>query len=116
MILKKFGIEVRKFGTRDSLYNEVDAVLSESGIGKGEVNGEMQVGGVAHGLQRMFQIERYFDVCTIRSCANLCQVTISQERLNLYSSVHCMSWSEMLPDFRKRLIAMVLDDFREVLK
>jgi hypothetical protein len=30
-------------------------------------------------------------------------------------AAHCIEWSEMLPDYRQMLVAMVLDDFRTVL-
>lgn len=30
-------------------------------------------------------------------------------------ALHCMHWNEMLPDFRKTIVAMILDDFRAIL-
>jgi hypothetical protein len=98
----------------ESLYKEVDLVLKKFEIGV-SVSQSVQTQTVAHALQKMFCSETHFDVCTIRSCAELCQIVIPKERMAVYSSIHCMRWSEMLPDYRQMIIAMVLDDFRSIL-
>ena len=113
--MQKFGIEIRKAGTRSGLYADVDKVLSEIGIGNGGVSKVMQVQTVAHSLQNMLKSERHFDVCTIRNCASICNLCIPVERMDIYRAAHCMNWSEMLPEYRMALTAMVLDDFRTIL-
>lgn len=114
MILQKLGIEVRKIGDVNSLYNEVDLILKKFDIQQG-ISASIQIQTVAHALQKMFDVEKYFDICIIRSCAELCNIVISKERLNVYQSIHCMHWNEMLPDYRQAIMAMVLDDFRLIL-
>ena len=79
------------------------------------VNSQVQSATIAHSLQRMLKTERYFDVCTVRNCASVAQISIPAERMAIYQSIHCMSWSEMLPDYRQAIVAMVLDDFRSIL-
>ena len=53
--MQKFGIEIRKAGTRSGLYADVDKVLSEIGMGNGGVSKVMQVQTVAHSLQNMLK-------------------------------------------------------------
>jgi len=36
--MQKFGIEIRKAGTRSGLYSDIDRVLSEIGMGNGGVS------------------------------------------------------------------------------
>lgn len=115
MQLQKFGIEIRKIGNVKNLYKDVDLVLQKAQLRSNEVNGAVQALTVAHALQKMLQVERHFDVCTIRNCAEMCQICIAKERMQVYQSIHCHSWNEMLPEYRETIIAMVLDDFRPVL-
>jgi hypothetical protein len=115
MRIQKLGLEIRKIGNLDNLYRDVDLVLSKYQIKSGEINANVQVNAVAHSLQKMFKTENYFSVCCIRDCASLCQINISAERMRVYQTQHCVSWSEMTDDFRQMLVAMVLDDFRCVL-
>lgn len=111
--MKAFGIEIRKYGSVASLYQEVDKSLGS--LKPGEVDKQTQIMTVAHALQKMISIQNYFSVSTVRDCAEVCQIVISKERLSVYSSIHCMNWNEMLPEYRQRIVAMVLDDFITVL-
>lgn len=113
--MQKFGIEIRRSGTLNGLYKDVDSVLSNSGMANGNVSDLAKIQTVAHSLQRMLKADRYFDVCTIRNCISVCQICISEERMNIYQSIHCMHWNEMEPEYRLLITAMVLDDFRSVL-
>lgn len=113
--MQKFGIEIRKIGDTSNLYNDVDTVLSKFGMKTREVSDFAKIQTVAHSLQKMLKVDNYFNVCTIDNCANVCQVCISEDRKNIYRAAHCMNWSDMLPDYRQLIVAMVLDDFRCVL-
>ena len=113
--MQKFGIEIRKVGDTKNLYNDVDIVLKRFGMQTRPVSNEAKVQTVAHALQRMLKSERHFSVCTVRDCAAVCQICIPEERMEIYRAVHCMDYSEMLPDYRQMLVAMLLDDFRTVL-
>jgi hypothetical protein len=115
MKMQKLGIEIRKIGSIENLYNDVDVILKSHNVPNGSISADMQVATVAHALQSMMQVERHFSICTIRDCAELCQVCVPEERMKVYRSIHCMKWAEMLPDYRQSIIAMVLDDFRIVL-
>lgn len=112
-----FGLELRKKNSVNikSLYNDVDKVLRAYNIPQGSVSQETQISTVAHALQKMISTQNYFDVCTIERCAKICQIVIPVERQRVYSAIHCMHWSEMTEDYRKSIVAMVLDDFRTVL-
>lgn len=107
--MKAFGIEIRKQGKVYELYNDVDLVLKQSKFI------QVQRLTVAHALQRMFQVDRYLDICCIKECCKVCSVFIPSERMDIYSTLHCVHWNEMLPEFRQTVIAMLLDDFKEVL-
>jgi hypothetical protein len=113
--MQKFGIEIRKIGNITNLYKDVDVVLGKYGMTSQTVSDEAKISTVAHSLQKMLQADKWFDVCTIDSCAKVCQICIPKERQNIYRAAHCVHWSEMLPDYRQMLVAMVLDDFRTVL-
>lgn len=115
MQIQKLGLEIRKIGSLDSLYKEVDLVLSNNKINSNEINANAQSAAVAHSLQKMISSERYFDICTVKNCAELCQICISDERMKFYRTQHCIYWNEMNTDFRQLIIAMILDDFRFVL-
>lgn len=118
--MKAFGLELRKTSgiNARSLYADVNRVLSESGIADGGVSAALQQQTVAHSLQKMMNPDGgsgYFNVCVVKSCASLCGIVIPRSRAEVYSSIHCMNWNEMLPDFRATIYAMLLDDFRAVL-
>jgi len=113
--MQKFGIEIRKIGDVKALFADVDLVLKKFNMNPQSVSDEAKASTVAHALQKMLKVESHFSVCTITNCANICQVCISKERLDLYHAAHCISWNEMLPDYRQCLVAMILDDFRTVL-
>lgn len=114
-MLNKLGFEIRKIGSLDNLYQDVDRVLSNFRVDNGQINISVQVNAVAHSLQKMISSQNYFDVCTIRNCAELCGLVIPADRMKVYQTQHCIHWSEMTTDFRQLLVAMVLDDFRSVL-
>ncbi len=115
MKIQKSGLEIRKSGSLNNLYKDVDMVLNNYGIKTGEINVNVQVNATAHSLQKMLNTESHFSVCCIRECASLCQIVISNERMKLYQTQHCVYWKEMTSEFRQMLVAMVLDDFRCVL-
>jgi hypothetical protein len=113
--MKSFGFEIRKAGSINSLYEDVDKILEGSGLDKSDVTIDIQIQAVAHTLHKMLKPNTHFSICTIDKCVEISQVVISKERYDVYSSIHCMSWSEMEESFRQNIIAMVLDDFRSVL-
>jgi len=115
MQFQKFGLELRRIGNVDNLYADVDRTLNACNVSPNSVSMKAQIQTVAHALQQMFKVNKHFSVCTIRNCASLCQICVSKERMDLYSSIHCMDWNEMLPEYRNMVVAMVLDDFRAVL-
>lgn len=115
MQLQKLGLEIRKIGNLNNLYNDVDLVLSNYKAPEQSVNRPIQAATVAHSLQKMLKTESHFSVCTIEKCAALCQICIAKERMQVYNAIHCVNWNEMLPDYRQLIVAMVLDDFRSVL-
>ena len=105
-----FGLEIRKAGDINTLYENVDSVLSKINMD------DMKKLSVAHALQKMLSTERHFNICAIRDCAKVTQTIIDDERMRIYQTQHCINWNEMLPEFRQNLVAMVLDDFRHVLR
>jgi hypothetical protein len=115
MLIKKLGLEIRKVGSTPELYRDVDIVLAKHNVPTGGVSAEVQIGTVAHSLHKMLSTKGYFDICTVRSCADLTGLHISSERMDMYRAIHCMSWNDMEPDYRQLVMAMVLDDFRPVL-
>ncbi len=113
--MQKFGIEIRKVGSTAGLYNEVDNILGKAGITRGSIGNLIKIKAVAHALQEMLKTENHFSICTIDRCIEITQICIPKERYQIYHSIHCMNWNEMLQDFRQMIVAMILDDFRTVL-
>lgn len=109
-----FGIELRRKGNVTNLYADIGLVLEKAGVRGNNVSSEVQSASVAHSLQRMLN-SNYFDVCTIRNCAELTGLIIPKERFNVYQTQHCVYYNEMLPEYKQILLAMVLDDFKDVL-
>lgn len=115
MQIQKFGLEIRKIGNTQNLYSDVDLILRKYEVPVTGINMTVQQQATAHALQHMLQVDRWCDVCAIKECAKLCQICISDERMAVYSTQHCIHWNNMLPEFRQLLVAMILDDFRCVL-
>ena len=114
MRFNKFGLELRKIGDTKNLYQDVDRVLDNFSITKTDVGDTVKYQSVAHSLHKMLKPNATFYITTVKDAANLCGICIPDERLSVYRSIHCMSWSEMTEAFSKMIIAMVLDDFREI--
>lgn len=113
--MKKFGIEIRKANSLPNLYADVERTLQNAGIPRGEVTSQVQTSTVAHALQRMLKPQQHFSICTIDECIKVCSVVVPKERYEVYHAHHCMHWNEMEEAHREVLIAMLLDDFRDVL-
>jgi len=109
-----FGLELRRKNNIANLYADIDGVLSKNGVKGSIVPEEVQSMAVAHGLQKMLGSD-YFSICSIDQCAKVVGLSIPAERYRIYHANHCVHYSEMLPEFRAVLVAMVLDDFRHVL-
>ena len=97
MILKKMGLEIRKFGDSKSLLAEVDSVLNKAV--------DIQEMTVAHGLHKMLKPDGHLDVCFIREAQKILSVIIPEERMNIYHVLHCMNWNEMEADYRQTIHA-----------
>lgn len=110
------GIEIRRTGQLDNLYRDVDLVLSKLSNNEipGSVPREMAIAAAAHSLQNMLNVDSYLDVIAIKQAAAVCGIVIPYERIEFYRTLHCIHWNKMLPEFRQGLIAMILDDFRQV--
>lgn len=115
MQLQKLGLEIRKIGSLQNLYQDVDRMLKNYKIPINSVNIPIQTLTVAHSLQKMLNVEKYLCVSTLKNNAQLVQICIPEERMLVYQSIHCMYWNEMTPDYRQMVVAMILDDFRSVL-
>lgn len=109
-----FGLELRRKNNITNLFSDVKDVLKKAGIEGGVVPAHFQSASVAHSLQNMLN-GNYFDICTVNNCAEMIGLVIPKERLNVYQTQHCVHWSEMLPEYRQALVAMVLDDFSSIL-
>jgi hypothetical protein len=113
--MKAFGLEIRKSNSLPSLYNDVDSILAAAGVRRGEVTEDIERQTVAHSLQNMMAPDKWLCICDIDKCIKVCGLFISQERYKIYSALHCVHWKNMEPSYRTLVMAMLLDDFREVL-
>jgi len=115
MILKPFGLELRRIDSPRELFITVNSVLKKYDIPSKGVNATVQSAAIGHALHKMINSDSHFSVCMITQSASISKVVICKERMDIYSSIHCMNWSEMDKDFRQNIVAMILDDFSEVL-
>lgn len=111
------GLEIRKINKIDfnSLYRDVDTVLQKANITKLSVGNDIKKQTLLHGMNKMFQPSGFLDICDIRKWSEMLGVCIQKERVEIYSSLHCIHWNDMEEDYRKNIIAMIFDDFRAVL-
>ena len=110
-----FGLELRRKGNLNNIFSDVDAVLKANGVVRNtHFPPDVVRLSVSQSLQTMFQ-KQYFDICAVKACADTAQMHIEKQREDFYRSLHCVSWGEMLPETKSLLVAMVLDDFRDVL-
>ena len=110
-----FGIEIRKSGNIKNIYRDVDTILDQHSVERGEITHSIKVQSVAHALHDMIKPDKWLNVCVIDNCIKVSGICVSKKRYDVYSANHCISWNEMAPDYRELLIAMILDDFRELL-
>lgn len=97
------------------MFDDVDRVLRQYGMEEEPVSRKVRVKTVAHALNRMMKMDKWMDVTTIKSSAEICNICIPKERMRIYKTIHCVHWNEMEKEYRTMIIAMVLDDFREIL-
>jgi len=109
-----FSLQIHKKGDFNAFYKGVDSILNKNGLVSGEVNRDIAKQSVAHALQNMIKHKRWFDICTIRSACEVACIRLSSKREAVYSAAHCINWGDMTNDYKQCLIAMVMDDFREL--
>ena len=109
MKVKSLGLELRKIDNVTSLYKDVDIVLSQTPAT------EIARQTIAHSLNKMTKSSNHFSVCTIDNCAKIANICIPREHKDIYNAVHCVHWDEMTDEYRKILVAMILNDFRIIL-
>jgi len=102
-----FGLEIRKLN-KESLFADVDRVLSK------DYNVEKET--LVHALQKMLKSNGTFYVSTITECAVICNIIIPEKELQIYRAIHCIKWSAMEEDYRTYIVAMVLNNFKSVLR
>lgn len=115
MTERKIGIEITNKSESKKLFEQADILLDKNNIPPNGITREIQAQTVAHALQKMIRNDVYFSVTTLEKCANVCGIIISKERMNVYDTIHCMNWNEMIPEYRLMIISMILDEFRGIL-
>ena len=113
--MKMLGLDIRKSSNVKTLYETVDLKLAQIGCSNGESSANIKIQTVQHKLTDMFKASKHFNICAIKDLQEITNVHISSERNQIYRAAHCISWSDMTPEYRDSIIAMVLDDFRDVL-
>lgn len=108
-MLQKLGLEIRKIGSIEDMYREVDLVISK-------LPNNFLSQTIAHGLQEMFQPSKHLSVCFIKQAAEATGIIIPRDHIQTYEMLHCISWSAMEANYRAQVMALILDDFRPILK
>ena len=54
----------------------------------------------------------YFSVCAVTELAKSNQVIIDSEHMNLFRTLHCVNWSDIHPDTREYVTALLVDYFK----
>jgi len=63
-------------------------------------------------LKNISERNDYFSVSYINRLAKLQGVHISKERMDMFDSLHCVSYSDMTQETREYLMACIVDSFR----
>lgn len=71
---------------------------------------EFKVEAIRVSLKNMFK-KGWFDVCTLDKCLAIANIPIPDEEREVFSALHCISYSEMQPDFRTQLFEKILGLF-----
>ena len=58
-------------------------------------------------LRDMFK-SSHFSICTIDKCIKILGIIPPQSDRDTLSALHCIRWSEMMPQFRERVMEKVL--------
>lgn len=61
---------------------------------------------------KRFSTGTFFDVCTVRELAKLNGVIIDTEHMELFSTLHCVHWSDIHPQTREYVQALLIDYFK----
>lgn len=101
------NFQIRKIGTMEDLYKEVDIVLGNAK--------DIETKVLACGLKNMFAPNKHLDVCFIRQASELFGIHIDKKRMLIYGQLHCIDWSAMEEDVRSTVMSLILDDFRTIL-
>lgn len=111
------GLEIRRSPVKslNALYADVDLILNQYQIPKRGINEDLAAEAIATRLQKLLKNDRYFCICTYDDLSKLGELHVDCQRRKFYSALHCVDYSEMLPEFKMKLFAMILDDFREIL-
>lgn len=109
-----FNLQIRKIGDFSTLYKELDTILLDNKITRGGISKVITREAAAHALQNMIKNENHFSVCVVDKISNASNIHISSERQNIYGLAHCIKWGDMTDNYKQTLIAMVMDDFREL--
>lgn len=64
------------------------------------------------GLRKMFK-GSYFDICTVKACADAAGVTIPGELKESLHAMHCVHWSDMTSEMRQEVVRRVVGIFSE---
>jgi hypothetical protein len=59
-------------------------------------------------LRRMFEPNRYFDICALRDCLTAAKIVPPKETMDELHPLHCVHWSEMTPEMRAEVQRRVL--------
>lgn len=112
MQLQRLGIDIRKIGSTKNLMSDVDLILKSNGMERRTVDPFLALDAIRHALHQMMKPDNFFSVCVMDKAIAVLKIHITSERMNIYRSVHCVHWNNMLESFRTTLIAMILDDLR----
>lgn len=63
-------------------------------------------------LKKLSERNDHFSVCDINRLAKLHNVHITKERMDMFDSLHCVSYADMTQETREYLMACLVDSFR----
>lgn len=69
---------------------------------------EFEVESVRIALRRMFEPDRWFDICTVDECLKTAGVTPPIRDLQALRPLHCVKWAAMSPAMRIETLQRVL--------
>ena len=94
----------------NALLKATDGVMEQ--YGRDEIPERLKGQATLSALKKMFDENRYFDICTVNTIAKMHGTEIPRETEEYFRTLHCVHFKDMTQETREFLFAKCVDLFR----